>query len=234
MPANCAPLSVSLSVSLIVVHQNQLGRPMSNRAEGSESKSKKLADSTFGPDRLLQALTSVLDRELLRPLIGIIAGYAREADWSRATANPISLGEPPLLRCALLIDRERVLWSDYPKSRVRAMTIADLKVGAERSGTSDTSSSALNPAVSVLAGPLGVSEAVSNAAHSLYRPSCMAVEPVTQWPAGAITTAAAASSAVGLADQVGAGALWVTDCGCDRIVRIDEKSGAACVVAGVG
>jgi hypothetical protein len=53
--------------------------------------------------------------------------------------------------------------------------------------------------------------------------------------AGTDAAAAAATVAAGLlVGQVGAGALWVTDEFAHTILRIDEQTGTACVIAGAG
>jgi hypothetical protein len=56
----------------------------------------KASAASFFNGRLSQALTSALDGPLLRPLIDIIAGYARSAvDWTRATVEILPMAVQP-------------------------------------------------------------------------------------------------------------------------------------------
>jgi hypothetical protein len=179
-------------------------------------------------DDLPNALTRALERALLKPLIDIILDYAREANWHRATVEPFFLATEQKTLSSLLVDtaRRRVLWLEDDTGRLQSIAVDDLKQSSPEEGAPRA-----QPRVSTVAGPLDDVKTVADAAHCLAGPSSVAIESVSHWPAG--TDAAAVSSATALlATQVGAGALWVTDEATHTVIRIDEKTGAACVVAG--
>jgi hypothetical protein len=196
------------------------------------------------------ALSSALDRLLLRPLIELIGGYAVAADWTRATLERLSL--PSNNPFGVLIDsaRRRVLWTTHILGKVQAISFDDLKVLIERDHSSGhgtraaASATAKNNAeakakatatgaATVTATGAGDSKAVpvagwvqddkaiTRAAHCLHSSTFLAIEPVTQWPVGTDRAAAAAAEAAGLlVGQVGAGALWVAN----------EAPGSDCIV----
>jgi hypothetical protein len=147
------------------------------------------------------------------------------ADWKRATVEVLALAESPREPSALLVDsaRGRVLGTEERRGRLRAFDV--------RAVPGDASDATTHPVVIVAdCRVVGDSKTETKAAECLRAPSGVAIEPETHWPDGTDRAAATAAEAGGLlAGQVGAGALWVTDENC--IVRIDERSGAACVVA---
>jgi hypothetical protein len=156
---------------------------------GGDVKATSSAMVQDAGDGLSRALTSALEHELLRPLIDIITEYARAPDWRRARVKALNLGEGSDVRCSLLVDsaHQRVLWSDYQSGRVRAMAIGDLTFAERQPGK--------GKAADTVAGPIAVSKPLTEAAHCLGLPLSIAIEPVTHWPAGTDTDAAARAEA---------------------------------------
>jgi hypothetical protein len=171
---------------------------MSAAKVGGDVKSNA---SDAARDGLSRALSSALEKELLRPLIDLVAGYARTADWSRVTVDEFKVTPDLQYPSAVLIDHSlrRVLWVEVHD--VKAATFSDLNACV----VSDAKSKSV--AAVQVAGPFEQRHPLA-ADRCLYGPSDLAFEPVTHWPnddfAGAET---AAADLPVLSGRVGAGAL---------------------------
>jgi hypothetical protein len=135
-----------------------------------------IGKSSVASDALSAALSAVLDRSLLQPLLQMIAGCARAVDWTRATVETLPL--PAQNPAGVLIDRtrRRVLWTEYSDGRVKAIPLDDLTAAAQSVGAAKSAAGVVTLAAPLADAPVD--------AHWLRRPSSIAIEPVTQWPAG--------------------------------------------------
>jgi hypothetical protein len=194
---------------------------------------------------LSRALSAALGRQLLPPLIDIVAGYARVADCTRAVVQLLDFGEEERTPSTLLLDsaRRRLLWTDSAGGELVSMTIDDLKAhysspracardNKQTDADIDVDTGADAPPVEMLtvAGQTGDDDEVTGPARCLGRPSSVTIEQTTHWPPGTDAVAAAAAAASpavkkALAAQVGAGALWVTD-------PYYNTTGSACALVG--
>jgi hypothetical protein len=194
----------------------RLSEQMSTVSADGKSSATVPAASKAAGDALSRELTGVLAPSLLTPLLGIVAGYAREANWSRAMVEALRITPIPSEPFALCVDadRARVLFTELHARCVRAVPIRELM---RQPDDPDGRAASVQ-----IAGKLSQKECLTG-------PIALAVEPLTRWP----DSAAAASVVPAVCDellngQVGAGALWIIDEGTHRIVRIDEKAGTAC------
>jgi hypothetical protein len=128
-------------------------------------------------DALSRALTSVLQPSLLRPLIDIVADFARAADWSRATVEVLQLTTELSTPCGLLVDsdRGRVLFTDYRAGRLLSMAVDDLPVKPADPSVSVSVSVSVRPPIAVTrvagpSGPSGSAAIVTTASECLHNP----------------------------------------------------------------
>jgi hypothetical protein len=190
---------------------------MSAKAVVSIDVDAKSGGGAWG--RISRELTSALEEPLLRPLIDIVFQYARStADWSRATVETVRLALYPIngsgQPCAVAVDseRRRVLWSDFNANSVGsvvAVSFDDLKAAPVMPPAGEKLSSGQAPAppalptdqVKRVAGRIKSRDSPPTIADCVQAPASIAIEPTT-------------------------GALWIADEQLNRVVRVDERTGA--------
>jgi hypothetical protein len=161
-------------------------------------------------ERLSRELRAALEQPLLRPLIDIVFQYARStADWSRATvetvrfANKNKSGSKQIRQpCAVAVDseRRRVLWTDFSGEAVGAVASVSFNDLKAAAGKSDSKV----PSMSCVAGRLKARDSPPTLHNCVQAPASIAIEPAT-------------------------GALWIADEQLNRVVRVDERTGAIVV-----